>query len=652
MRFVYLLAILLVLTSIAVAQPVGHVPPSKGNHPANWLSLPPDAQRAILAALEEDDPGWTQQAELTASDGQAQDGFGGSVAVSGSTIVVGALSHPYSPGNQGPGAAYVFVQSGGTWSQQAELTASDGVAGDEFGSSVAVDGSTIVVGAPLHAVGSNQSPGQGAAYVFVQSGGTWSQQAELTASDGASWDFFGNSVGVSGSTLVVGAVYHKASGVNEPGLGAAYVFVENGGTWSQQAELTPSDGFDNDQFGISVGVSGSTAVVGAPRHTVGMNVNQGVAYVFAGSGGTWSQQAELTASDGHAQDGFGGAVAISGNTAVVGAPAPGAAYVFGNTGTTWSEQAKLTSSDSPQNNSFGNSVTVSGSTVVVGASNQTVGSNVDQGAAYVFAQSGGTWNQQAELTASDGAQIDLFGMSVAVSDGAAAVGAPGHKIGSNVSQGAAYVFGPSSSEPTVTLSPVSLSLGNEAVNYNTAAKRVTLENTGNATLDIGSIAVAPSTNFKIFTNTCTSTLAAGKSCKLGVEFTPMALGALTASLEFTDNASNSPQTVPLSGKGIADATLTPASATYGAQKVGTTSAAKTFTLANNQPVALASIAISTMGDFAVSTTTCESSLGAKTKCTISVTFTPTAAGTRTGQLIVNDSASNSPQTSDLTGTGK
>src|SRR4029077_20779211 len=139
------------------------------------------------------------------------------------TIVVGAPNHPYSPPSPGQGAAYVFVQRGGTWIQQGELAASDGVAGDEFGSSVAVDGGTIVVGAPLHAVGSNQSPGQGAAYVFVQSGGTWIQQAELTASDGASWDFFGNSVAVSGVTVVVGAVYHKALGVNEPGPGAAYV---------------------------------------------------------------------------------------------------------------------------------------------------------------------------------------------------------------------------------------------------------------------------------------------------------------------------------------------------------------------------------------------------------------------------------------------
>jgi hypothetical protein len=191
MRLVYLLATLLVLASIAVAQSPRLAPASKENSRSKWSSLSPDAQRAIEAVLVADDPSWSQQAELTASDGLAQDGFGCSIAISGNTIVVGALSHPYSPPNQGPGAAYVFVQSGGAWTQQAELTASDGIGGDEFGSSIAISGNTIVVGAQLHAVGSNQIPGQGAAYVFVQSGGMWSQQAELIASDGASWDFFG-----------------------------------------------------------------------------------------------------------------------------------------------------------------------------------------------------------------------------------------------------------------------------------------------------------------------------------------------------------------------------------------------------------------------------------------------------------------------------
>jgi hypothetical protein len=200
------------------------------------------------------------------------------------------------------------------------------------------------------------------------------------------------------------------------------------------------------------------------------------------------------------------------------------------------------------------------------------------------------------------------------------------------------------------VSPTSLSFGNEVVGTTSPAKTVTLQNTGTGTLEISSI--TPSGDFAISANTCGATLAGKKSCKVSITFTPMALGKLTGTLTFTDNAINSPQTVPLSGTGVKPATLTPASAVYAQQNVGTTSAAKTFTLTNNQPVDLTGIAISTTGHFAVSATTCEASLNAKAKCTISVTFSPTETGTQTGQLIVQDSASNNPQTSNLTGTGK
>jgi YVTN family beta-propeller protein len=202
---------------------------------------------------------------------------------------------------------------------------------------------------------------------------------------------------------------------------------------------------------------------------------------------------------------------------------------------------------------------------------------------------------------------------------------------------------------SVTLSPAALSFGDEALNDTSAAKTVTLTNTGSATLYIGNIAA--SANFAVSANACGATLAAGAKCTVKVTFTPTVLGGLTGTLTFTDSASNSPQTVALSGAGIEPATLTPATATYASQAEGTTSAAKTFTLTNDQPVALNNIVISTTGDFAVSATTCTTSLAAKQKCTISVTFTPAATGTLTGQLSVSDSASNNPQTSNLTGKG-
>jgi hypothetical protein len=679
---------------------------------------------------------WIQQAELTASDGVASDSLGWSVAMDGSVAVVGAPCHPDSPSGCGPGAAYVFVESGGTWSQQAELSASDGAAGDDFGGSVAISGSTAVV------------LGGGRVYVFAESGGTWSQQQELTAPEGAPQGF--QAVAVDGSTIVAGAPYQTV-GPNQT-QGAVYVFVESDGTWSQQQELTAPDGAVNDDFGYSVGVKHGTAVVGACGHWVGSNPYQGAEYVFVESDGTWSQQAELTASDGAAYDRLGASVAVDGSTAVAGAifhtvgqnEKQGAAYVFVQSGTTWNQQAELTASDGAAADQLGWSVAVNGSTVVAGDAYHTLGST--RGVAFVFVQNGTTWSQQAELTASDVVGDALFGYSAAVSGSTVMAGAPYQALGDHLG-GAAYVFGSSgplytlsaapgslsvpqggqgmstititpwngfngsvsfsaaglpngvtaafnpnpatststltltaiptvtagtttitvvgtsgsltqstmltltvTPAPAVTLTPTSLSFGNENVNNTSGAKPVMLANIGHATLDIGNIVA--SSNFAVASTTCGATLAVKKTCKVKVTFTPAEPGALTGTLSITDNTPNSPQTVSLSGTGIEPATLTPATATYVKQRVGTTSTAKTFTLRNNQTVELTSISISTTGDFAVSATTCGTSLAAKGKCTISVTFTPTETGTRTGQLNVSDSAGNSPQTSNLTGTGK
>jgi nucleoside-specific outer membrane channel protein Tsx len=405
---------------------------------------------------------WIQQGELIASDGATPDYFGSSIAISGNTVVVGAPQHAVGS-NSTQGAAYVFVQSGGTWSEQAELTASDGAAFDVFGSSVAVAGGTVVVGAR----GRNQS--QGAAYLFTQSGATWTQQAELTASDGEIFDYFGSSIAVSGNMIIVGAPGHTVTASNV-GQGAAYVFTQSGGNWSQQAELTSADAVGDDQFGFSVAVSGSTVLVGAPCHPPAGGCGPGAAYVFVESSGTWSQQAELTASDGVPQDQFGWSVALDASTAVVGATLhsvgstqnfQGAAYVFTETGGTWTQQAELAASDGVTQDKFGFSVALVGSTAVVSAAwhpYMAWSSGQGSGAAYVFVENGGTWSQQAELTAADGAQNDDFGWSLALDGSTVVVGAPHHTVGSNQFQGAAYVLGSSGLAYTLSASPNALNL--------------------------------------------------------------------------------------------------------------------------------------------------------------------------------------------------
>ena len=427
------LLVLALLLLLALVPAAGAAGPTR----AGLSSDSPAAAQALGALLV------AQEAQLTGADGAASDFFGNSVAIAGDTAVVGADSDDVGA-NADQGSAYVFVRSGTSWSQQAQLTGADGAANDLFGYSVAISGDTVVVGAAYDDVGANAD--QGSAYVFVRSGATWSQQAQLTAADGATSDRFGNSVAISGDTVAVGASYDDV-GANAD-QGSAYVFVRSGAIWSQQQQLTAADGLVFDYFGNRVAISGDTVAVGAPYDDVGAYADQGSAYVFVRSGAVWGLQAHVAAADGLADDRFGFSVAISGDTVAVGASYDdvganadqGSAYVFVRSGAIWSQQQQLTAADGLVFDYFGNRVAISGDTVAVGASYDDVGANADQGSAYVFVRSGATWSQQAQLTAADGVANDNFGSSVAISGATVAVGAPYNDVAANADQGSAYVF--------------------------------------------------------------------------------------------------------------------------------------------------------------------------------------------------------------------
>jgi len=394
--------------------------------------------------------------------------------------------------------------------QQAYLKASNSDAFDYFGYSVAVSGDTVVVGALLedsNATGvngdqsDNSAPEAGAAYVFVRNGPIWSQEAYLKASNTNRWDHFGYSVAVSGDTVVVGAEYERsgATGVNGDQsdntayyAGAAYVFTRSSGIWSQEAYLKGSNTETWDLFGRSVAVSDDTVVVGAPGEASGAtgvdgNENDnsltqaGAAYVFRRSGASWSQEAYLKASTTDKGDFFGNSISVSDDTVAVGAGGEassatgvngdqsdnsayqaGAVYVFRRSSGTWSQEAYLKASNTDPGDLFGWSVSVSGDTAVVGAfreSSSATGVNGDQsdnsatwsGAAYVFAKSGGSWHQDAYLKASNTDADDWFGCAVALSDDVVVVGASGEDSDSTgvdgdqsdnsaLQAGAAYVF--------------------------------------------------------------------------------------------------------------------------------------------------------------------------------------------------------------------
>jgi hypothetical protein len=448
------LALLLTAASAAAAEPTA-----------------PPAPPLVLLAL--------QQAQLSASDGAANGLFGWRVDFSGNTALVGAPGADVG-GRIGQGAAYVFVRSGGTWSEQQKLTAADGAAGDEFGHDVALDGDTAVVGAAGDDVGSTID--QGSAYVFVRSGGIWSEQAKLTAADGAANDWFGQSVALDGDSAVVGAYGDDVGGNRDQG--SATIFVRSGSAWSQLATLTAADAAAADAFGRDVALDGDSALVAAPEDDVGGNRDQGSATIFVRSGSVWSQQAKLTAADGGDGDWFGwAAVALDGDVALVGAYRAdvggstnrGAAYVFARSGSTWSEQQKLTAADGAANDEFGHAVALSGDRALVGAPGDDVGSNRDQGSAFLYVRSGSTWSEQQKLPAADGAANDFFSEgAVALSGDTALVGAPSNDVGSNRRQGSAYVFALDISAPVTTagLSPLA-----NAAGWNSAAVTVTLSAT-------------------------------------------------------------------------------------------------------------------------------------------------------------------------------
>ncbi len=389
---------------------------------------------------------WTQHVELVGGSESGGAQFGSSVALS-SDASTALVSGPYD--NSDAGAAWVFVQSGGIWSQQGgKLTGSDenntnggGLFG--FAAALSGNGNAALIGGPNDGdpIGS-RAPG--AAWVFTRSGGVWAQLgSKLTPSDETNSPLgggFGTSVALStdGSTALGGGFYDHNS------VGAAWVFTQSAGVWSQQGPKLV--GLESAEAGLSVALSGdgNTALVGGPDASGG-----GAAWVFARSGTSWVLQRSISGCEGL----FGSGLALSGNgnTAVIGCPGDatqpgGSAWVFTRSGATWTQQGgKLSPSDVDNSGggaSFGVEVALSadGNTALIGGPSD---GSAYQGAAWVFTRSGGTWAQQgAKLTPSDednGGGGAGFGSSVALSaDGnTALIGGP---LDASTFAGAAWVF--------------------------------------------------------------------------------------------------------------------------------------------------------------------------------------------------------------------
>ncbi len=338
---------------------------------------------------------WDQEAILEASDGEEDDYFGFSVDISGNVIIVGAYLADMLVGDppnqeliQGTGAAYIYRYSGSSWVEEQILHPDEEPEPlwQQFGWSVGISGDCAVISAHEYDTG-NETVGAAYIYRYSESRSGWSKETILIEDDDENSATFGSSVAIDGDTVVVGS--HDADeGPQLYDRGAAYVFRYSGSSWSQEAKLTApaNDSEEDDYFGWSVSIDGDVVVIGAWGDDTESMLDHGSAYVFSYNQSSWSRDDKLTASDPGGGDAFGNSVNIDGDNIIVGAEADntastnsGSAYLFRYVNSSWDQEAKMTASDGGQNDFYGSSVALSGDTAVIGASGDRNG----DGSAYV-----------------------------------------------------------------------------------------------------------------------------------------------------------------------------------------------------------------------------------------------------------------------------
>jgi len=331
----------------------------------------------------------------------------------------GAIAAVGASGDNGTrGSVTVFAQSGSTWPYQTTLTAAEGIVGDQLGYFTEVHGNQVFASSPSHGPASGPFPG--AIFIFTQGGASWSETQVLEATPPIDGGFFGARFAVDGNTLM-------ASG--NDGTQVVYVFANQGGHWAQTDMLAPAEGGD---FGSHISISGDIAVIGGAQGYNSAAVQTGVAYVFTRSGGTWTETTQLQSISSLAGDQFGTSVSVSGNAIVVGAPyetvsgqQQGAAHVFALSGGHWSEVTRLSASNGMNGNTLGKDVRVCGQRIYAGSSNFSQGSDSAEGAVYQWNQVSGVWTLQGSFTLpSPGQSNAYFGDHLGVSANGLIVGAP------------------------------------------------------------------------------------------------------------------------------------------------------------------------------------------------------------------------------------
>lgn len=394
----------------------------------------------------------TEAAKLIAGSGTgaADDRFGRSVSISGTRLVVGAPTDDDSTTTDS-GSVYVFHFNGTSWVQIQKINPPTPETNAAFGSAVAIDGDWLVVGSPFATSGDGAASGQTYTYNFT--GATWALQQTLDPVNRSANDNFGASAAIEGTTLVVGS---RTADTLQPASGAAYVFTRTGSVYSEQQRLVASDGLTADNFGVAVGLSGDSVIVGANFARISALDAAGAAYVFTRTGSVWSQQQKLVAPTAGELDEYGSDVDIEGNTAIVGHrnedsafANSGAARIYTRSGSTWTLHTTLTAADAANDDFFGITVALEGGFALVGAYTDDRTGLIDAGAAYLFERNqSNVWSQKDKYLASDANTNDQFGFEVALAPGFGLVGAPLDDNANGVDAGAAYVF--NNGTPTTT----------------------------------------------------------------------------------------------------------------------------------------------------------------------------------------------------------
>ena len=399
---------------------------------------------------------WSQVQKTVAADRWEGDLFGTAIAISGDYAIVGAEFEDEDEAGKNPllnaGSAYIFKNIAGKWTQQQKIVAKDRGVGDFFGHSVSISGNYAIVGAyseDHNLLGNGYSSTAGAAYIFENVAGVWTQTQKLIASDREEADQFGIVVDIEGNYAVIGAHHddEDAKGADSmQNAGSAYIFKNTAGNWTQLQKIVATDRGSEDKFGSAVGISGDYVVIGAHFESEDENGGNklwysGSAYIFKNMSDNWTPVKKIVASDRATSDEFGISVAISGDYLIVGAYAEdedasgnnsfngaGSAYIFKNNAGNWVQLNKIVASDRSFVDRFGEAVDISGDYAIVGAyfeSQDASGGNTltTSGSAYIFKNTAGSWKQVNKLVASDRSAEDRFGEAVAISGNYAMVGA-------------------------------------------------------------------------------------------------------------------------------------------------------------------------------------------------------------------------------------